>query len=63
MAALATTRYWGAVGDIGLVDIGRASGYFRKLSYRFRVVRVMFGIPKRVTLLVFGSCRKYFRYF
>ena len=31
-------------------------------SCRFGVVRVMFGIPKRVTLLVFGPCRIYFRH-
>jgi len=45
---------------IGLVHF---CGYFRELSCRFGVVRVMFGISKRVTLLGLHACSGIFSLF
>ena len=45
---------------IGLVH---SCGYFRELSFGFGVVRVMFGIPKRVTSLCLRACSEIFSLF
>ena len=44
MVAITTTRYIA-------MEFVHSCGYFRELSCRFDVARVVFGIPKRVTSL------------